>query len=135
MGWFSKFKKNNVKKGDIIVCIDDRKWNVSTTISLQYNQKYKVDDIMSMCHGYCYDIGGRFTSDQTHTVCNQCRASIPGIGIHWAGAFRFRKATEEEAEEFNRESKENTQTNLDEAVEAEDYELAEKLKKELEKIL
>ena len=135
MGWFSK--KHKVKKGDIVVCIDDRGWNNGiTSIILTYNKKYRLVDVLSTCHGHVYDIGGRFiisSSDAQYTICT-CDKFIPGAGIHWAGSFRFRIAPEEEVEEFNTNEKAKTKVNLDTALDTENHELAEKLAKELEKI-
>ena len=135
MGWFTK--KHKVKKGDVVVCIDDRDWNIgNTTIILVYNKKYKLVDVLSSCHGYVYDIGGRIidTSKSLYTSCS-CRANIPGANIHWAGSFRFRIATEEEVEEFETEEISKDKEKFNEKLEAEDDELSEKLEKELEKIL
>lgn len=131
MGFFDFFKAKP-KAGDIVICIDDRNWNSDiTNITLQYNKKYKLLDILKICHGYALDIGGR-VSNGSYTSCT-CRKSIQGRGIHWAGLERFRIATEEEASEF-REGENEDEGDIDDidnkianAILEEDYELAGEL--------
>jgi hypothetical protein len=41
MGLFKK-KDNSPKIGDIIICIDDREWNGTTSIELIHGQGYKL---------------------------------------------------------------------------------------------
>ena len=97
---FGIFKKKDKLSpiGSIIVCIDDRNWNGCTNIELIYNKKYKVLDINKEFK--CYDIGGRTNDPKMFTTHPPTNKKIPGQGIHWAGSFRFRKATPQEENEY-----------------------------------
>ena len=132
------FKKGNkISKGDIVVCIDDREWNNGKhTIDLSYNKKYKVLDINKSCHNISFDIGSRFYIKTTRTSCINCGKDLIGQGIHWAGDFRFRKATPEEETEYYTEIKSELELEeeLNIAVKQEQYEKASEIKKQLEKV-
>jgi hypothetical protein len=134
---FGLFKKDKFKIGDNVICIDDRGWNESgnndTNIKLTYKKIYKIQDINKCKCGHIqFDIGGR-TKSNTHTGCG-CKTQIPGKGIHWAGAFRFRKPTEQEELEFNSNEQENIKEEIESLVSKEQYELAAIKQKELKKI-
>ena len=128
--WLFKKRKEYAKVGDTVKCIDDRDWNSDfQNMNIVYGNKYKVFNVLicPTCGSVCYDIGGRFTPSKYHssyTSCNK-KHDLPGYGIHWAGAFRFEKSVESASE---------IEAKMEQAVEVENYELAEELKKELIKL-
>lgn len=130
---FWKKKDKAFSPGDIVVCIDDRNWNgPNNAENIVFNKKYKVKNVCPMnCHGNSYDIGIRFVSD-LFTTCNNCHKSLPGIRIHWAGHFRFRKASEDEEREYYKEHEEEISEKILEAISEENYEEASRLKKIIE---
>lgn len=105
--WFKK--KEKIKVGDILVCIDDRDWGHSLP-TLKYGEKYKVLNLLVSPYGdkiLCVDFGSKIDSGELNQFinCAACKTEIPGLGIHWAKISRFRKATEEEIEEFEKNEK------------------------------
>jgi len=129
---FGIFKKKDelFPIGSIIICIDDRDWNGCTNIELLYNKKYKVLDINKEFKSY--DIGGRFNDPkQFTTIRNNTNQKIPGQGIHWAGSFRFRKATPQEEQEYYSNMKGEIQDQINSLVLKEEYEEAAELQKQL----
>lgn len=132
-GWFKK-KEPEVKVGDIIICIDDRDWNnVNQSLQLVFKKSYKVQDITRCKCGNAYDIGCRFTDKNAHTRCFAENILFVGAGIHWAGHFRFRKATPEEESEHYRAQTEEIQSQIESLVANEEYNKAAELQKLLEK--
>jgi hypothetical protein len=129
----SKNSKDDIKVGDTVICIDDRRWNGCTNIELSHGTKYKITSISKSCHGISYDIGGRFNDRRHHTTCTKCNKDLSGQGIHWAATHRFRKQTTEESYESNAIAKEELNVKIKKAIKDEDYELARKLTTELEK--
>lgn len=130
---FWKKKENAFSPGDIVVCIDDRKWNSpNNSEDIIFNKKYKIKGVCpKSCHGNSYDIGIRFVSD-LYTNCNQCHIELPGLRIHWAGHFRFRKATEQEEREYYKEQEDEINKKIQEMLLEEKYEEAAELKKLIE---
>ncbi len=130
---FWKKKDKTFSPGDIVVCIDDRDWNgPNNSENIIFNKKYKIQSVCpTNCHGNSYDIGIRFVSD-LFTRCNVCTKDLVGIRIHWAGHFRFRKASEYEAREYYKEHEEEISEKILEAISEENYEEAARLKKIIE---
>jgi len=124
---FLKPKPKLPKKGDTVICIDDRDWNTSlTNIRLEYNKKYEVLGIIKHCHGYALDINARNSSGR-YTSCS-CGNDIPGSGIHWAKLARFKIATAEEASESREdENEDDIDDKIANAILEENYELAGEL--------
>lgn len=133
MGLFNFLKKKKIaKKGDFIKCIDDRNWNTSTdSMKLVYNKQYKVLNVVKCpdCGAIAYDIGCRTSNPNQYTQCTSSHV-LPMEGVHLAGAFRFVLATDADdqmtKEEFDKE--------IQEAIEWENYELAQILKTKKEKL-
>lgn len=130
MKWLRKFirlfKSNKPKIGDIVVCLNDTKWNnPHTDITLIRNRLYKIYDIIEECHFYGYDIGARITPRNNFTIC-ECGREISGYGVHWALASRFRKATSEEYLTW-------LENELAILIENEDFIKASQIQKEIDK--
>lgn len=121
---------DEVKIGDIVICIDDRNWNHGKpqTIDLVYKKSYKVLDITSCKCCSAYDIGSR-QNPKTFTQCTSCKDLLVGGGIHWAASFRFRKATPEEEKEHYAKEKEDILSQIEELVAKEEYQKAAELQK------
>ena len=128
---FGIFKKKDKLSpiGSIIICTDDRNWNGCTNIELIYNKKYKILDVNKEFE--CYDVGGRFNDPKSFTNDTPTNKKVPGQGIHWAGSFRFRKATPQEEQEYYSNIKEEIQDQINSLVQNEEYEEAAKLQKQL----
>jgi hypothetical protein len=126
---FNIFKKSEVSPGEFVRCIDDRNWNGTTGLILLYGKKYKVLNVIKCpgCGSFAYDIGGRFTDSELFTGCrfHTPRIELPGMGIHWAGSFRFEKC---------KVSKEELEKEIEEAVSEEKYEKAAVLKHLIEQL-
>lgn len=107
----------NWKVGDIAVCIKVGKLgdslNTEKPPSLRLNAEYIIQNIYQCpkCRGVAFDVGlGNFGDDGTQC----CTETIPCKEIHWCASLRFaKKKTKEEQ--------------IAEAIEKEDYELADKL--------
>ena len=135
---FLKRKDNVAKVGDFIKCIDDRNWNSNQqSMKIQYGKTYKVLAVVKCpsCNTFSYDIGCRFDNPTTHTKCSigmgKGEHELPFAGTHLAGIFRFEKTVADEASE--KASKKEIEEKIKEAVESENYELADKLTKTLAK--
>ena len=129
---FGIFKKQEeFKIGDLVICIDDCPFGAGVQPPVKFKHIYKILDITttSCCKTKVFDIGLRA---KNFTQCAQHNKVIPGNGIHWAGALRFRKATPEEAQAFYEGKQEEIKSLIKEAVEKEDYETAKELQELIE---
>jgi hypothetical protein len=88
------------------------------------------------CCGICYDVGGKFIEPfkSDRTKC-QCGNEISGQGIHWAGASRFRKATDEEVEAYYNKKKNSNVKIMDYTITEEYIEFVKELEGTLEEII
>lgn len=128
--WPFRKKKQQIKVGDIIKCIDDREWNdPNQNMTLIYGNKYKVLAVIkcSVCGAIAYDIGCRFNNNRFYTKCTKSKEihDLPCMGTHLAGAFRFEKSVE---------TKEELEAKIEAAVKEEKYEIAQEYKNKLEKL-
>lgn len=111
--------------GDIAICI-----KVGSIIpgyrknpSLRLYGEYLVNAInVCSCGNVSLDVG--LPSEGKHTRCSKCDNHYLGNGAHWCASARFVK----------KQTKEMVQMELNAAVEAENYELAQILKERLEAV-
>ncbi len=110
-------------KGDIAICINTG--NINPHIPghpplLRLYGEYVVNDIHTcQCGGMALDVG-LVSKSNSNTYCG-CGSTIPNKEIHWCYAARFIK----------KKSKEMLQLELNAAVAAEDYKLAQVLSDQL----
>jgi len=96
MGWLKNIfnkKKKHFLQGDIVVCIDDRKWNnLNQKEDLVFGKSYRIlhTVVCPDCGNVAYDIGIRFDDKLKFTKCNETH-NMPGKGIHLANHNRFLK--------------------------------------------
>ena len=109
----------NWKKGDIAICINTEKLDASQLgrlPALRLRAEYLVSAVHKCeCGMVSLDVGMPLVKGSGGVSCVCGAKSSPNTGVHWCGAKRFvkRKPLEEQ---------------IAEAVENEDYELAEELK-------
>jgi hypothetical protein len=131
---FDIFKKEQkFSIGDIVICIDDRPFGNSIPPPLIYKKKYKILDIFitSCCKEMGFDVGLNNTYSYTKCYCH-IEMKFPGKGIHWASSKRFRKATPEEAKVYYQEQEQEIKDKIQQAVEEENFEEAQKLQELLQ---
>ena len=113
-------------KGDIAICINVG--NINPHIQgypplLKLYGEYVVNGIYTcQCGGIALDVG-LVSKTKTYTICG-CGVKLPHIDIHWCYASRFVK----------KQTKELLQMEINAAVEAEEYELAGVLDKQLKEM-
>lgn len=125
---FSKKTKEYFKVGDIVKCIDDRNWNhCRHTMDINYGEKYKILMVVKCptCGSVSYDIGSRFKSKKSHTICTPSEHELPAQGIHLACHSRFEKSIANEAE---------LKFELEELLKKEKYEEAAKVRDKIAEI-
>lgn len=132
MSVFNLFKKRNqVKAGDFVRCIDDRDWNNSAqSLKLVYGKNYKVLMVVRCpdCGAVSYDIGCKFDDNRISTMCKR-NHKMPLQGTRLAGDFRFERLIDDEA--F---TEEDIKKEIEEAVAMENFELAQIYKNRLEQL-
>ncbi|MFM2394648.1 MAG: hypothetical protein RLZZ546_2630 [Bacteroidota bacterium] len=80
---------SEIKIGDKVVCVDDRKWTNNTGTFLFYRNVYTVLDITT-CKNRgkrWYNIGCRLNDKDLHSLC--CSKELVGVGIYWVDEHRF----------------------------------------------
>jgi|SRR6478736_582702 len=111
----------NWKKGDIAICVNNGTLpgqdpeDKLQLPALRKNAEYLVNAVrVCECGSVSLDVG---LSASIGTNCRCGGISSPVSGVHWCSSYRFVKRNEKSIEE-----------QIEEAIENEDYELAQKLK-------
>jgi hypothetical protein len=109
--------------GDVGICIKVGDLDASVPGHpplLRLYSEYVVNDIhVCSCGAISLDMG-LVSAHKTYTIC-LCGSQIPDVTIHWCNPIRFVK----------KKSKEMLQLELNAAIEAEDYKLAQVLSNQL----
>lgn len=123
-------------KGDKVVCIEDKGWNDLSAhdFILKNNMIFTVLDTITFNGIQSLDIGARFNDKNKQTKQFLSSTSIPGLGIHWASSFRFKKVNDFEIEHYEKLLIKSLINDIENAVNNDEFELAIKLRDVLNEI-
>jgi len=122
-----------VKKESIVVCLNDTKFTNYNGVNLVYGAIYRVFHTHTCCGIKYLDFGATFNKDSVFSRCSKCNGDIPGNRYHWVKASRFRFANEQQSANYKKVENDNLGVFIQNAINNEDYLLAEKLKNRLNK--
>jgi len=101
-----KMNKPDFKKGDKILCIDDRpKSPKLPSPPLTFRKEYIAKDLQACpkCGLWSVDVGFHTPDGKNKFTRCDCDGYLPGGGIHWCDARRFAKKVSEEDENAKEE--------------------------------